>query len=210
MLLQTLVVALVAILLGLAFTLAGYKFFRVLIPLWGFFTGWMWGASVITTLLGQGFLSTVTGWAVGLASGLILAALAYFFYYVAVVLLGASVGYALGAGLMAGLGFDSTFLLALVGILTGVLLAILVIVLGLPKVLLVVLAALGGAAALLAGTMLLLGIIPLNSLNMGTLGAVVTNSWLWLIAYIALVVVGVVAQMRTTADYTLHAWGGVA
>ena len=44
---QTILVSLIAILLGLALTLSGYRFFVFLLPIWGFFAGFSATASAI-------------------------------------------------------------------------------------------------------------------------------------------------------------------
>ena len=91
--LSVLVVAILALLIGLAFCFSGYRFFRLLIAIWGFFAGFELGAAGMAALFGQNFLGTTTGWVLGFVIGVVLALLAYFFYYIAVVLLGASIGW---------------------------------------------------------------------------------------------------------------------
>ncbi len=51
--------ALIAYLFGLAMTFAGYKFFLILLPVWGFFFGFFLGAQSMQALFGTGFLATV-------------------------------------------------------------------------------------------------------------------------------------------------------
>ena len=51
--LGTLTLALFAVLLGLAFCFAGYRFFLVMLPIWGFFGGFWIGAYAISVLAGQ-------------------------------------------------------------------------------------------------------------------------------------------------------------
>ena len=202
---EVLFVGLLALLLGAAFCFIGYRFFRILIPIWGFFAGFFFGAQGVVSLFGGGFLSTVTSWVVGLIVGLILAALAYFFYYAAVVILGGSVGYWIGTGLMAALGFSQqSFLAVVVGLAAAVVLAILIIALNLPKILIIVFSALGGASTIVAGILLLLGRIPLAFFGYGTVAAIILNSLLWLIVWLVLAVAGIVAQWRSTQDYTLE------
>src|SRR5215831_19384520 len=101
---QTVLVSLLLILLGLALTFAGYRFFVILLPIWGFFAGFQFGATIFTDLFGQGFLSTAISWVVGLLVGFTAAILAYLFYAAAVVLLAGFVGYQLGVGVMTGFG----------------------------------------------------------------------------------------------------------
>ena len=61
----TITLALLAALLGAAFLLAGYRFFLVMLPIWGFFGGFWIGAYAISLILGGGFLATTTGLVVG-------------------------------------------------------------------------------------------------------------------------------------------------
>ena len=104
---QNFLIGVLILLVGAAFCFVGYRFFRVLIAVWGFFAGFNLGAAGMTALFGQNFLGTTTGWILGLVVGLVLAALAYFFYYFAIVILGASAGYSLGSSLMAALGLNN-------------------------------------------------------------------------------------------------------
>src|SRR4051812_40494059 len=92
-------IGLITILLGLSLTFMGYQFFRILIPVWGFFAGFTWGAQALAIGLGTGFLATVMGWTVGLFVGLVIAFLAYFFYQAAVGILAGFIGYWLIGGL---------------------------------------------------------------------------------------------------------------
>jgi hypothetical protein len=206
---QDFLIGALILLVGAAFCFAGYRFFRILIAIWGFFAGFNLGAAGMTALFGQNFLGTTTGWVLGLVVGLVIAVLAYFFYYVAVVLLGASVGYSLGSGLIAAFGLNNPgFLSVTVGIVLAVVFAFLILALNLPKLLIMVMTALGGAVAILGGLLILTGQIPSTgstALQYGVAVAVVRASWFWSIVAIALAVVGFLAQWRTTQEYTL-AW----
>jgi hypothetical protein len=76
---QDLILGLVAIAAGALFCFAGYLAFRLIIPLWGFFAGFAFGAGLISSITGDGFLRTLLGWAVGLGCALVFALLAYLF-----------------------------------------------------------------------------------------------------------------------------------
>jgi hypothetical protein len=204
---QTILVALIAVLLGLALTLGGYRFFVILLPIWGFFAGFSATASAITGFWGSSFLATVTSWVIGILVGLLFAALAYLFYYAAVVILGATVGYQLGIGFMTWIGFKLGFISVLVGLLVAVVFAFGVWYLKVPKLLIIVLTSLAGAASLLAGVFLTFGIIPLADLQWGAVGAVVRQSWWWTLVYLALALLGIAAQWQmTSSSYTLEAY----
>ena len=202
---QALLIGLLLLLVGAAFCFVGYRFFRILIAIWGFFAGFNLGASGMVYLFGQNFLGTVTGWVLGLVVGLVLAALAYFFYYFAVVLLGASVGYSIGTGLMAAIGFNNPgFVSVVVGVVLAIVLVLLILAFNLPKLLIMVFTAIGGAGTIITGILLLFGQIPLVGLQYGIAIAAIRTSWIWSIVEIALAVVGFVAQWRTMQEYTLE------
>ena len=134
MVFQDFLIGLLLLVVGAAFCFVGYRFFRILIAIWGFFAGFNLGASGMVALFGQNFLGTVTGWVLGIVVGLVIAVLAYFLYYVAIVVLGASVGYAIGSGLMGAIGLNNPgFLSVVVGVVLAVILTILVLTLNLPK-----------------------------------------------------------------------------
>ena len=203
---QNIIIGLLVGLLGAVFCFVGYRFFRILIAIWGFFAGFELGAAGAAALFGSNFLGTATGWIFGLVVGLVLAVLAYFFYYVAIVLLGASAGYSFGTGLMTVFGLSpSSFLSVLVGVILAVALAILIVVLNLPKLLIMVYTAWGGAIAMLAGLLILFGQINVPILQYGVAVGVVRASWFWTLVAIALAIVGFLTQWRTMQTYNL-AW----
>ncbi len=205
MVFQDFLIGLLLLIVGAAFCFAGYRFFRILIAIWGFFAGFNLGASGMTALFGQHFLGTVTGWVLGIVVGVVIALLAYFLYYLAIVVLGASVGYAIGSGLMGAIGLNNPgFLSVLVGVVLAVLLTILVLALNLPKLLIMVFTAIGGAATIVAGLLLLFGQIHTAALQYGFDAAAIRASWIWNLVVIVLAVVGFLVQWRTMQEYTLE------
>ena len=98
--LEGLLLGALAIAIGLAFAFWGFRVFLVLLPIWGFFAGFLLGANGVDYLLGDGFLATTMGWVVGFILGLIFAVLSYLYYWVAVILLGGALGYQLTIGLL--------------------------------------------------------------------------------------------------------------
>src|SRR4051794_20713433 len=192
MTLEGIVLGLVAIAVGAAFTFWGFRFFLLLLPVWGFLFGFLVGADVVTYLFGQGFLSTATSWIAGFVVGLIFAALAYLYYWFAVVWIGATAGYALGTGVMTWLTPNAGVLIFVVGLVVAAAVATAFIVLGLPKYLAIALTAFGGAFAAMAGLALLLGRVPVTEIHNGTVGLYVKDSlsWLWVGAAVLLGLVG--------------------
>ena len=82
---QALLVGIVAIAIGAAMMLLGYRLALILLPIWGFFAGFIFGAQVLQEFFGDGFLATTASWVVGVVVGLLFAVLSYLFWYVAVV-----------------------------------------------------------------------------------------------------------------------------
>ena len=202
---QDFLIGALVLLVGAAFCFVGYRFFRILIAIWGFFAGFNLGAGAMTALFNNAFLGTTTGIVLGLVIGLVFAALAYFFYYFAVVLLGASAGYTLGSGLIGAIGLNNPgFVAVIVGVVLAVVFAFLILVLNLPKILIMVFTALGGAVAMLAGLLILFGQVKVAYLQYGDAVALVKASWFWSIVAIALAVVGFLAQWRTMQEYNLE------
>ena len=202
---QDFLIGALVLLVGAVFCFVGYRFFRILIVIWGFFAGFNLGTAAMTSLFNNAFLGTTTGIVLGLVIGLVFAALAYFFYYFAVVLLGASAGYALGSGLIGAIGLNNPgFVAVIVGVVLAVVFAFLILVLNLPKLLIMVFTALGGAVAMLAGLLILFGQVKVAYLQYGDAVALVKASWFWSIVALALAVVGFLAQWRTMQEYNLE------
>jgi len=193
--------------IGLVLAFFGYRLARIILPIWGLIAGFTIGASAMADALGKQFIGTTMGIVVGLILGLIFAIFAYFFYSLAVVLLGASVGYWLGTGLLALIGFHGGFLSAVVGITLGAIFAILAIALNVPKYFLVFATALGGAVAVVGGVLLAFNKIPLDSFNYSATTLVVTTSWLWTIVALVILALGIGYQFVSNPDFVLQQWG---
>src|SRR4051794_12784368 len=201
MTLEGIVLGLVAIAVGAAVTFWGFRFFLLLLPVWGFLFGFLVGADVVTYLFHDGFLATTFSWIAGFVVGLVFAALSYLYYWFAVVWVGASAGYALGIGLMAWLTPNADILTFVVGLVFAAVAAVLVIVLKVPKFIILIATAFGGAFAVMAGIALLLGRVPLTELQGGTVGLYVKDSlsWLWVGAAVLLGIAGFFYQWMATS-----------
>jgi hypothetical protein len=201
---QDFLIGALVLLVGALFCFAGYRFFRILITIWGFFAGFNLGTAAMTALFNNAFLQTTTGIVLGIVIGLVFAALAYFFYYFAVVLLGATAGYDLGSGLIGAIGLNNPgFIAVIVGVALAVVFALVILLFNLPKLLIMVFTALGGAVAMLAGLLILLGQVKTAYLQYGDAVALVRASWFWTIVAIVIAVVGFLAQWRTNQEYTM-------
>ena len=202
---ETIIVAFVAIVVGAAVLLFGYKLFRILLPILGFIIGVVAGIEFIDLLLGTGFFRDVLGIVVGVFFGLVLAVIAYFWWYIGVIIAIAGMGYAIGYSILPAFGIDDLeFVSFLIGAVAAVAFAVSAVVLGLPPLIVIVLSSLWGAGAVLAGILLLLGDIQLEGIGHGAVQAVVGVSLLWLIVWLVLAIVGMAFQMATRGDYVLE------
>jgi hypothetical protein len=202
---QALLVGIIAIALGAAIMTLGYRLALILLPIWGFFAGFLLGAQLLQEFFGDGFLATTASWVVGVVLGLLFAVLSYLFWYVAVVILFASIGYWLGYGFMELLGFQEGGILAVgIGLLVGAAFAVAAFVTGVPLAALVVIMAVGGAHALIAGILILIGTMQVEALGSGMATAIIqTNVGWWLLA-LGLAVVSIIFQLKTIGDYVLE------
>lgn len=197
---QEVVIGILAVVVGLAFCFRGYFAMRIIIPMWGAFAGFMLGAGIISGAGDVGFLGTAAGWIVGLVLALVFAAIAYLYYEVAIVIGMASIGFALGTSVMVALGVRWSWLIVLVGVVAGALLAFVAIVGDLPMFLLAFLTATGGASAVVAGLMLLFGTIDTADLESVATTERLQDDWWWYAIYLALVVAGLVTQLRSVDE----------
>ena len=154
---EGIIVGLLAIGIGLAWAFYGLKLFAILLPIWAFFFGLIAGAQWGADIFGQGIFATVLSWGIGLVFGIVLAAISFFWYYAAVVILGGAVGYLLGVGFFDGSASDTGFLVVVVGLIVGAVFAVGTFVLGVPVLLVMVFSAFSGAAAVVNGVLILLG-----------------------------------------------------
>ena len=213
--LATITLALFAVLLGAAILFAGYRFFLVMLPIWGFFGGLWLGAYTVTLILGTGFLATTTGLVVGFVVGILGAVLSYLFYMVGVLIIAGAFGGALGSGIMSALGFDPGLIMAIVTIVSALIAAGLTLLFSLQKYVLIALTAMAGAILVVLAGMLTFGQVAVADLQAGgnAIQPIFEGSWFWGIVWLALAVAGVVVQIRAnrtyvfTHDMYVEGWG---
>jgi hypothetical protein len=201
----TVAIGVVAIGLGAFCTLLGYRLALTLLPAWAFFVGFLTGARIEQALQADGFLVTPIGWVVGGAMGLALGALAYVFWYAAVAIAFGSVACWLAWGVMTLVGFPAVGPVAIgIGLLAGGVFAIVGLLTGVPLVALVFATAVGGAHALVAGVLLVLGTIQVGALGTGAVSAVIGAGIGWWLAAIGLSLISITLQLRTIGEFVLE------
>ena len=191
-----LLVGILAIVIGLAFAFGGWRFFLLLLPLWGFVVGFSLGTEAMRSLFGDGTFATVTSWVVGLVIALAFAVFSYLYYYIAIAVLAGTVGYAIGASAWGLIGNEQGVVAFVVGVVVGVIFAVGVLLLDVPRYLVIVLTGLGGAAAVIAGWLILIGKVPADNVTWWQVGLLIKDSWFYLIAWALIAAAGILAQLR--------------
>jgi hypothetical protein len=194
-----LLVGILAVLIGLAFAFGGWRFFLLLLPLWGFVVGFSLGTEAMRSLFGDGTFATVTSWVVGFVIAVVFAVLSYLYYYIAIAVLAGTVGYAIGASAWGLIGNEQGVIAFVIGIVVGVIFAVGVLALNVPRYLVVVLTGLGGAAAVIAGWFILIGKVPSDNVTWWQVGLLIKDSWFYLIVWALIAAAGIVAQLRAPA-----------
>jgi hypothetical protein len=112
----------------------------------------------------------------------------------------AAIGFALGTGFMVAIGVSWSWLIILIGVAVAVVLGFVAIVADLPMAILSLLTAAGGAVVVIAGLMLVFGVIDLDAFDSVATTERIQDSWWWYALFLALTITGMVAQMRTTME----------
>ena len=185
-----------AIVAGAVMLFAGQFVLRIVLPIWGFFAGFAFGAGLFAELADERFLGTALGWVSGLVCALVFALLAYLYYAVAIVLAMAAFGFAIGAGLVVALGIDWNWLAVLVGLVVGAILGVVAVIGNMPMVVLALVSAIAGAVSIVAGLMLVFGSMDSADFTRAGFTAAVNDGWGWYLTLVVLAVVGFLAQTR--------------
>jgi hypothetical protein len=185
---------LLAIIAGGAMLVVGQFVLRLVIPIWGFFAGFAFGAGLVAGFADDHFLGSVLGWVLGLVFALVFAVFAYLYFYVAIVIAMGAFGFAIGSGLVVALGISWNWLAVLVGLVVGLVIGLVAIFANMPMIVLVVLGSFAGAVGVVGGLMLLVGSLDSADFSRDDFTDTVSNSWAWSLLLLALAVGGVLVQ----------------
>ena len=195
-------VGLFVILIGLALVTSGLRVFFAMLPLVGFVTGFFAGATLITNWLGDGFLATATGWIVGIALGLVFAALSYLYWYVGAIMAAGASGALMFSGIFSAFGVNSGVLLVTLAIVGAMLFIIAAMVMNLPVYVVLVNTAIMGAYMVIGGLMLVFNRADLDEFDWGLARAAAYDSWFWWLILVALVAFGIFIQLAMISRVT--------
>jgi hypothetical protein len=192
---------LIGILFGLVLCFAGYRLFVILLPIWGFVFGLVFGAQSIQLLFGVGFLATVTSWVVGFIVGAIFAVLSYLFYVVAVAIIAGSLGYGLAVGFMWLIGMDANWLMWIIGIVVAIAFAVVTIVFNLQKWVVIGATAILGAGAMIETVVFLF--VPAATLLENPVKATLNASPWLAVVFAVFAILGIIAQVMNTRNFAV-------
>jgi hypothetical protein len=193
---------LIGILFGLVLCFAGYRLFVILLPIWGFVFGLVFGAQSIQLLFGVGFLATVTSWVVGLIVGAIFAVLSYLFYLAAVAIIAGSLGYGLAVAFMWLIGMNASWLMWIIGIVVAVVAVVVTIAFNLQKWMVIAATAILGSAAMVETVVFLFR--PAATLLENPVQAALDASPFLLVVFLAFAILGIIAQVMNTRDFVVE------
>ena len=201
MTLEILCMATIALLFGTAVVFAGYRFFLVLLPIWGFFAGFVLGAQTIDYIFNTGLFATVTGWVVGFFVGLLFAVLSYLFYFIAVGIISFSLGYGATIGVLGWIGLDGGFLVWLIAVVVGVVVALAVYALNVQKYAIIVATAVGGTGIIIYTFLVLFDNTLAVKLLQNPVKSAIENSFWWLLFFLVVAGLGIVAQIQANRSF---------
>jgi len=193
------ILGILAIIAGLALLTAGQFVLRLVIPIWGFFAGFAFGAGLVSAFADEHFLGTVLGWVLGLVFALIFALLAYLYYYFAVVLFMGAAGFAIGSGIIVAFGIDWNWVAVLVGLALGLVFGLIAVFANVPMIMLVIIGSIAGAVGVTGGFMLLVGALDSSDFSRGDFTDTVSNSFVWYLLLVVLAIGGILIQAMQRA-----------
>jgi hypothetical protein len=200
----------IALFFGSLLLFGGYRFFMFLLPIWGFFFGFGLGAQAVQAVFGDAFLSTVSSWVVGFGMALIFALLSYLFYFMAVALIGGSLGYALAIGLLQAIGLDFGLMVWLIGMVAALAFGAAVLMFNIQKYVVIAATAVLGAGVIVGTFLFLFGGLPAPQLTENAVQVALQSSPWWTITFIILAALGMGAQYESTRTFEAVAYNHFA
>lgn len=191
------ILAILAVLVGLFLCVRGQWALRLLLSVWGAFAGFNIGAGLMSSWRDVPYLDSLLDWVVALVLAFLFAGLAYLYYAIAVMIGLASMGFVVGSSIASALGANQTWILVSIGLVAGILVAVVALAVDMPQIILIVLSAAAGASVAVSGVMVLFGAADLDDVLYGRITAS-DHPW-WYLGITVLTVVGIVVQTSRSA-----------
>lgn len=182
---------------GLSLVTAGLRVFFAILPIVGLVTGFFAGATLITNWLGDGFLSTMTSWVVGLVVGVLFSLVVYLWWYAGALLAAGASGALLMSGIFSAFGVNGGVLLTSIAIGGAILFIFGALVLNLPIYAVLVNTAILGSYMVIGGLLLIFNRVGRAEFDWGVARAAAHDSWFWWLVLVALTAFGIYSQLQT-------------
>ncbi len=200
--LELLCAVIIALGFGVLVAFSGYRLFLSLLPIWGFFFGFVLGTQTIQALIGDGMFATATSWVVGFVVALIFAVLSYLFYFWAVAVVAGSLGYGIGVGLMNLIGLNFALIPWVVGIILAVVLILATFRYNLAKVVIIAATAIGGSALAIGTLAMGPGSVTLADAFNNPVRAALDAGFIWAVLFVGMAAAGFYIQWQANRAWT--------
>ncbi len=197
-------VAVGTIAVGLLLCFRGFAAMRWILALVGGFAGWQLGSWAATYIQVDPDFDTALRWGATVFSAILFGSLAYAFFVTGVLVAVGWLGYTLGGLLVDRVGWVG-WLALVVPIAVAVGLIVLSLITKLPRLILVLITGLVGAAAVTAGALALVESISLIGLDLSTAPSLLGYGLVWNLGFLVLAAAGVFIQLRTGKQRNLQA-----
>ena len=201
--LTTILLGLILLAFGIAFCFYGFRTFVVLLPIIGFIAGFYTGAQAIQIAMDQGFLATTLSIVFGLLGGVIGAFASYVFFIIGVVLVAGFLGFAVAAAILSLFDLDPGCIAALFGLGTAGAAVWLTMRYKMVRYVMILMTAVLGANAIVLSVLLFLSRVSVEDIvsPVGTVAPILTESPLYILVFLALLVAGIYVQFIASRDF---------
>lgn len=197
-------IAVGAIAVGLLLCFRGFVAMRWILAMVGGFAGWQVGGWVAGFIQVDPDFDTALRWGAVVFSVVLFGSLAYAFFVTGVLVAVGWIGYSLGDVMVGRVGWTGWPAIALpIAIAIG--LIVLAFITKLPRLLLVLLTGVAGAAAVTTGALALVESVSLIGLDPSTAPGLLSHGLVWNLGFLALAAAGVFVQLRTGKQRNLQA-----
>ncbi len=192
-------IGIIVLILGAGVAGMGLRVWFWMLPILGFMAGFFLGAIIVFQIAGDGVFATLLSWVVGALFGVGFALISWFWWYFGVIIAAGAAGAALATGIASSVGAERSWVLLVFAIIGAVVFALGALFLNLPVYLIIANTAIAGGLAVISGLLLVFNRIDLDDLGMGHATAAVEDSLWWWLLWIAIIVAGIMAQLRFTS-----------
>ena len=195
-----LLMAILAVLIGLAFAFGGWRFFLLLLPLWGFVVGFSLGTEAHASPVRRRDVRDRHELGGGLRHRRSCSPCSRICTTTSRSRSSPARSAMRSARASGGLiGNEQGVIAFVIGLVVGVIFAAVALALNVPRYLVIVLTGLGGAAAVVAGWFILIGKVPSDNVTWWQVGQLIKDSWFYLIVWALIGAAGILAQLRGPA-----------